>query len=105
MAKAGWHKHTDGNGGEVVGEQLCVPTAMTAKLWAASSFLFLHPSGSVCCVDGRGVGKKGGKFLWMIPLRCSSLVLEVLEVAWVLEGCFPSGVIAGAGVFRPTGQN
>lgn len=31
-------------------------------------------------MDCRGLGKNGGKFLWVIPLRCSSLVLEELEV-------------------------
>lgn len=56
-------------------------SSFVCPLWAASAFLFLYPSSSICCVDCRGLGKKGVKFLWMIPLRCSSLVLDVLEVA------------------------
>lgn len=78
MAKAvaaGWHKYADGTGGEVVGEQFRVPMAWLSWLWAISALLFLRPSSSICCVYCSGPEKKGGKFLWMVPLRCSRLAM------------------------------
>lgn len=63
----------------MAGEHLCVPTAMTAKLGAVSALLFLSPSSSMCCMDCSGLGKKWGKFLWVVPFGCSRLATSYFQ--------------------------
>lgn len=59
------------------------PWQPSCGLHLLSSFCIL-PAPSVDC---RGLEKKGEKFFRMIPLRCSSLVLEVLEVTVLFLWC------------------